>query len=99
MSVVVTDPEFYKLAQDGVDIKVKLNEGRIFVGGKKFTFESSEIARRLMDLGGIAQAFNEHGKSVFEALSAPTGTKVFSPGSAKHTAPVREEQEKAGLQW
>ena len=99
MSVVIKDPEFYKLAQDGVDITVKLNEGRIFVGGKEFNFEFSEIERRLMDLGGIAQAFNEHGKSVFEALSAPMGTKVFSPGSAKHTAPIGEEREKAGLQW
>ena len=99
MSVVIKNPKFYELAQDGVDINVKLGEGKISVGGKEFLFEFSEIERRLMDLGGIAQAFNEHGKSVFEALSAPTGTKIFSPGTAKRTAPIGEEKEKAGLQW
>ena len=52
-----------------------------------------------MDLGGIAQAFNEHGKSVFEALSAPKGTKVISAGSARKSAPIGDEKEKAGLQW
>ena len=98
MSVVIKDPEFYKLAEDGVDINVKLNDGKILVGGKEFTFQFSEIERRLMDLGGIAQAFNEHGKSVFEALSAPSGAKVFS-GRSKHTAPIGDEKEKAGLQW
>ena len=99
MSVVIKDPEFYNLAEDGIDINVRLNEGKVLVGGKEFDFQFSEVERRLMDLGGIAQAFNEHGKSVFEALSAPSGAKVFSGGSSKHTAPVGEEKEKAGLQW
>lgn len=99
MSVVIKDPDFYKLANDGVDINVKLNEGKILVGGKEFQFEFSEVERRLMDLGGIAQAFNEHGKSVFEALSAPSGAKIFSGSSSKHTAPIGEEKEKAALQW
>ena len=99
MSVVVKDSEFYELAQDGVNIEVKLDEGRILVGGKEFAFEFSEVERRLMDVGGIAQAFNEHGKSVFEALSAPMGAKVFSPSSSRKSAPVDDEKEKAGLQW
>jgi hypothetical protein len=101
MSVVIKDPHFYEVANDSVDITVKLNEGKILVGGKEFTFDFSDVERRLMDLGGIAQAFNEHGKSVFEALSAPTKTKVFSHASTKGGAPIGEEKEKekAGLQW
>lgn len=99
MSVVVKDQEFYTFAQDGVDIVVKLNEGRILVGDREFIFEFSEIERRLMVVGGIAQAFNEHGKSVFEALSAPMATKMFSSGTSKKSAPIGDEKEKAGLQW
>ena len=99
MSVVIKDPDFYDVAKDGVEINVKLNEGKILVGGQEFIFQISELERRLMDLGGIAQAFNEHGKSVFEALSAPTKTKVFSHASTKGGDPVGEEKEKAGLQW
>ena len=99
MSIVIKDPEFYKLAEDGIDINVRLNEGKVLVGGKEFDFQFSEVERRLMDLGGIAQAFNEHGKLVFEALSAPSGAKVFSGRSSKRLAPVGEEKEKAGLQW
>lgn len=98
-SVVITDSGFYKVAQDGVDINVKIDEGKIQVGGKQFTFEFSVVERRLMDLGGIAQAFNEHGKSVFEALSAPSGTRIFSASSAKQSALVGHEKEKAELQW
>ncbi len=99
MSAVIKDPKFYELAQDGVNINVKLNEGVISIDGNEFTFDFSEVERRLMDLGGIAQAFNEHGKSVFEALSAPAGQKIFSSGSTRYTAPIGEGKEEVGLQW
>ena len=98
-SIVVKDLTFYEAAQDGVEISIKLDEGKIYVGGKEFPFEFSELEQRLMDFGGIAQAFNEHGKSVFEALSAPSRTKVFSGGASKAKAPADEDKEKAGLTW
>lgn len=63
-----------------------------------------------MDLGGIAQAFNTHGKGVFEALDRPHGgrrsagrTKAFEAsgkadgGSDK--AAAGDGKERAGLEW
>lgn len=64
-----------------------------------------------MDLGGIAQAFNTHGKGMFEALSRPQvgrhgvgGSKVFEPsgkggGGVGNAAAAGDGKEKAGLEW
>ena len=106
MSVVVTDPEFYELAQDGEQVEVSLQEGVVKVAGKSFSFEFSELERKLMDLGGIAQAFQQHGKGMFEALSKPNassragGARVFGGGAGgKAGAAVGDSKEKAGLEW
>lgn len=80
------------------------------VGDKEFSFEFSELEKRLMDLGGIAQAFNKHGKGIFEALSRPQGgrqrvggSKVFEPsgkgGDGVGKAAAGDGKEKAGLEW
>ena len=99
VSVVIKNPEFYELAIDGAEIEVELDDCKVIVRDKVFYFEFSETERRLMDLGGIAQAFNDHGKGIFEALSAPKGTKMFAPSSIRKSMPVGDEKEKAGLQW
>lgn len=103
LSVVVTDPEFYELAQDGEAVEISLEDGVVRIKERQFGFEFSELERRLMDLGGIAQAFQRHGKGMFEALSQPMGggaggAKVFAPGGGGKTA-AGDGKEKAGLEW
>lgn len=99
MSIVIKDPAFYAAVQDGSEIEIKLDDCKVIVNDQEFSFEFSETERRLMELGGIAQAFTAHGKGVFEALSAPKAAKVFAPTSKSKPMPVGDEKEKAGLQW
>lgn len=104
MSIVIADNEFYELAQDGKEVEISLSDGEVRVDGKAFGFEFSELERKLMDLGGIAQAFQQHGKGMFEALSKPGrgagGARVFAPSSDPgKPAAAGDGKEKAGLEW
>lgn len=105
MSIVITDEKFYELAKDGEEVEISLSDGEVRVGSKGFPFEFSELERKLMDMGGIAQAFQKHGKGMFEALSKPNkgagGAKVFAPsaGSGNVAAAAGDGKEKAGLEW
>lgn len=105
LSIVVSDPEFYELAQDGEKVEVSLQDETVRVGGKRFEFELSALERKLMEMGGIAQAFQRHGKGMFEALSQPNrggvGAKVFTASRDRtaEAAAAGDGKEKAGLEW
>ncbi|KAF2729374.1 aconitase family protein [Polyplosphaeria fusca] len=77
VGIIITDPEFYKLAQNGATISIDLELGKLDVGGREFSFEFSQMERKLMGLGGITQAFHKYGKELFQAMCRPSGTKVF----------------------
>src|SRR5947209_9305567 len=55
--LVVTDPAFYDLAQEGVEIEVDLARGRVALSGKTFAAaEPSRIIQALASAGGIVPA-------------------------------------------
>ena len=69
--LVVDDPAFYELAQEGAGIEVELTRGRIILGGRPFTAaEPSRIIQALARAGGIVPAIQRHGTEVFEKLTA-----------------------------
>jgi 3-isopropylmalate dehydratase small subunit len=77
VGIIIKDPEFYALANDGVEISVDLEANKLSVGGKEFGFDFSQMERKLMELGGITQAFHKYGKELFQTMCKPSGTKVF----------------------
>jgi 3-isopropylmalate dehydratase small subunit len=77
VGIVITDPAFYKLAVDGVEVSIDLETNKLQVKGKEFGFDFSEMERKLMDLGGITQAFHKYGKELFQTMCKPNNAKVF----------------------
>jgi aconitate hydratase/homoaconitate hydratase len=69
--LVVTDDEFYRLADEGAEIEVDLAAGRVRAGGREFAASAqSPIARALQREGGLVPAIQHHGREVFERLAS-----------------------------
>ena len=97
VGIVITDPAFYELAVDGAEISIDLEANKLEVKEKEFSFDFSEMERKLMDLGGITQAFHEYGKTLFQTMCKPNGAKIFHKPDKK-TAMVGAPK-KEGLAW
>ena len=69
--LVVQEPRFYELAQEGVEIELDPGRGAVRVGGEEFRAEEpSRIIQALVGEGGIVPAIQHHGTTVFEKLTA-----------------------------
>jgi aconitate hydratase/homoaconitate hydratase len=68
---VVTDAEFHARAQDGMQISIRAQDGRIALGGREYPSEPfSEIVHQIQAAGGIVPAVERHGKETFDVLTA-----------------------------
>lgn len=94
VTISITDPAFYQLATDDVEISIDLEHNQLQVGGKEFAFEFSRMEQQLMELGGITQAFHAHGKNLFQTMVKP---KVFN--KVGKAIPMVEAGQKATLAW
>lgn len=97
VGIVITDPAFYKLAVDGVEVSIDLETNKLQVKGKEFGFDFSEMERKLMDLGGITQAFHKYGKELFQTMCKPNNAKVFR--KPYRVPALVEEPKKSSLAW
>jgi 3-isopropylmalate dehydratase small subunit len=97
VTITITDPAFYELATDGVEIAVNLKANRLQVAGETFGFEFSAMEQQLMELGGITQAFHKHGKTLFQTMVRPAGARVFNK-SSEYRASVGD-QRRSQLAW
>lgn len=97
IGITLADPEFYALAQEGAEISIDLNKDSLMVEGKEFEFEFSEMETKLMELGGITQAFHKYGKEMFQKMCMPK-SKVFDKpkGAAAADSVVEKKPE---LDW
>lgn len=95
--IVITDQKFYDLAEEGHEISIDLEGNRLQVGGEEFTFQFSSMERKLMELGGITQAFHKYGKELFQTMVKPSGAKVFHKPDSKK--PLISDQRKSQLAW
>lgn len=71
--LVVTDPEFYELAQENSELRIDMGSGEVthVASGRSFKAESpSPIVKALQREGGLVPAINRHGQKVFEALAS-----------------------------
>jgi 3-isopropylmalate dehydratase small subunit len=97
VTITITDPAFYQLATDGVEISIDLEGNQLQICGKEFTFEFSAMERQIMELGGITQAFHIHGKKLFQTMVKQSGPKVFK--NVGKGTPMVEGGRKAQLAW
>ncbi|KAF2098861.1 aconitase family protein [Rhizodiscina lignyota] len=87
LGVIINDDEFYRTAEEGVDIELDIQKGEIKCGGKTFPFQLSELEKKLIQCGGVSEAFRLWGKGYMEMIT--TG-KI--PSS-------EDKQEDSGLKW
>ncbi|ORY13136.1 aconitase family protein [Clohesyomyces aquaticus] len=97
VGITITDPSFYELANDGVKVSVNLEANRLKVADKEFGFEFSQMEKKLMELGGITQAFHKYGKELFQTMCKPSGARVFHKPERKIVATGGGKN--SDLQW
>lgn len=97
VGIVITDEAFYELASDGAEISINLEAHTLQVGDKEFGFEFSQMEKKLMELGGITQAFHKYGKELFQTMCRPNSTKVFHTSDRK--AATVGGVKKSSLAW
>jgi len=71
--VVVKDPAFYALAEEGAELEVDASAGTVrhVASGQVFKAETpSAIVQALRREGGLVPAVKAHGAKVFDGLSA-----------------------------
>lgn len=71
--LVVTDPAFYELAQEGTELELDLARGLVRDVASGQTFQAqlpSPMIEALTAEGGLVPAIQRHGREVFAALSA-----------------------------
>ena len=71
--LVVRDPSFYELAQEGASIAIDFDRGEVEVAGHRFAAHgATPMIQALSREGGLVQAIQRHGTTVFTQLSEPT---------------------------
>jgi aconitate hydratase/homoaconitate hydratase len=68
--LVITDPEFYELAQEDAAVEIDFAAGLVRVGGRAFPARGmTPMIRALTAAGGLVPAIQKHGQGVFTALT------------------------------
>ena len=71
--LVVRDPSFYELAQEGAAIAIDFDRGEVEVTGRRFAAHgATPMIQALSREGGLVQAIQRHGTTVFTQLAEPT---------------------------
>jgi 3-isopropylmalate dehydratase small subunit len=68
--LVVDDPRFYELADEGAEVSVDLAAGQVSVAGQRFNARTTTpIIRALTAAGGLVPAIQRYGTGVFTRLA------------------------------
>ncbi|KAL0941577.1 aconitase [Colletotrichum truncatum] len=80
---VITDEDFYRLADHGAKIEIDVKRRCATVGGRAFSFQLDDMELKLVENRGLAEAFRRHNKDVYDALcsAGDTSRVVKSPES------------------
>lgn len=100
----IKDPEFHKEATNGKTIRIDLDRSVAEVNlhkdiWKSFPFQLSTMQRRLLDCGGAEKAFSRYGRSLWQALTAPSATSDSPAPSKNPSFPILEAGTKSATEW
>ncbi|KAL3472877.1 aconitase iron-sulfur domain-containing protein [Aspergillus californicus] len=70
LGITIDDDRFYEAARTGTAIEINPSSRLVTVGGLSFSFVMDEMELALIRGGGLAGAFQTHGKAVFRSLCA-----------------------------
>jgi 3-isopropylmalate dehydratase small subunit len=96
LGIVMDDPAFYEVAVTGADITVDLDNLKIEIQTagrtKTFPFEISAMERQLFECGGITDAWNKWGSTLWKEMCR-------GPGRTPLKKVELLESSQKGLQW
>lgn len=70
LGFTIGDPNFYAKAHTGASIEIDMSRNVVKVDGEQYKFKFSDIEKNLTKLGGLTEAFNLYGKSIFDILTS-----------------------------
>lgn len=79
LGIRIDDDEFFAAASNGADILIDLADNTVTCGGKTWSFQLSEMAKQLTNIGGLTEAFRKHGKKLFDIMCGPSTTSLAGP--------------------
>jgi 3-isopropylmalate dehydratase small subunit len=79
LGIVIKDKSFFETASQGEQISIDLGTNTVTCGGRNWTFQLSEMEKRLISVGGMTEAFRKFGKQVFGVMCQPVRPSAHSP--------------------
>lgn len=70
MGIKLLDDEFYKLAQEGIEVQVDVKNRQIHCEGKTWHFRLDRIQEQLLAEGGLLSTYEKYGPSLFSKLQS-----------------------------
>ena len=69
LGIIITDDEFYRLAQENEEVAIDVDNEVVTVCGKSFPFSLSPIQKQIYRQGGVIQMYRESGPQLFKQLA------------------------------
>ena len=69
LGIIITDEEFYTLAQENEEVAIDVDNEVVTVAGKSFPFSLSPIQKQIYRQGGVIQMYRESGPQLFKQLA------------------------------
>ena len=69
LGIIITDEEFYTLAQENEEVAIDVDNEVVTVAGKSFPFQLSPIQKQIYRQGGVIQMYRESGPQLFKQLA------------------------------
>ncbi|RHY30215.1 hypothetical protein DYB32_004515 [Aphanomyces invadans] len=71
LGIVITDPVFHKLAEEGSTVSVDLPKRQVMIGDKSFPFALTVLEEAFLVEGGLTQLFKRYKTDLFRAAMQP----------------------------
>ncbi|EED15868.1 aconitase, mitochondrial, putative [Talaromyces stipitatus ATCC 10500] len=82
LGIVIKDKPFFETACRGEQISVDLATNTVTCGGRNWAFQLSEMEKRLINVGGMTEAFRKFGKQVFDVMFSKRPGHVSDPATS-----------------
>ncbi|KAJ1929842.1 hypothetical protein IWQ60_000803 [Tieghemiomyces parasiticus] len=86
LGIVMKDPKFYEIAEEGAEISIDVKERVIHAGGQTFPFGLSLMEERLLSGGGVTAMYNKYGSNLFRAAISENPDMYAGCGSGEKEA-------------
>lgn len=73
LGITMQDEEFFQAATEGKEASIDFETGSVYLDGREFHFDLSQMEKELFEHGGISSAFQNFGNRLFEVMTSVKG--------------------------